>query len=69
MLRGLSIAFAKNDVRPFVDNVKDDIVWYIFGDKLIGGKEYFVNTFNKMTEREVLELRIENIITHGNHVQ
>ena len=65
LLRDLTIAFAKNDVSLFVENMKDDIVWDVVGKKLIENKEDFMKSFNKMTVREVSEVHIENIITHG----
>ena len=53
------------DKPSFLKSMKDDIVWDIVGKKLIENKEDFMKAFNKMTVREVSELHIENIITHG----
>src|SRR5690625_4765727 len=66
LLRDLSIAFAKNEIGFCMDWMTDDVAWEIIGDKLIRGKGDFEKALRQMKDREVQQLRIQNIITHGN---
>lgn len=66
LLKDLSIAFAKNEIDFCMDWMTDDVVWDIIGDKLIRGKGDFEKALNQMKDREVQQLSIQNIITHGN---
>lgn len=65
LLKQLNIAFAKNDIVFITENITDDFHWNIIGEKLIQGKEDFANTLKQMPNSKVLELQINNIITHG----
>lgn len=66
LLRDLSIAFVKNEINFCLDWMTDDVVWEIIGDKLIQGKGDFEKALHQLKDREVQQLRIQNIITHGN---
>ena len=66
LLKDLTIAFAKSDIRFCVDCVADDVVWHIVGDKRIRGKGDFETALNQMKDREAQQMHIHNIITHGN---
>src|SRR5690625_5890914 len=66
LLRDLSIAFVKNEIELCMDWMTDDVVWEIIGDKLIRGKGDFEKTLHQMNNRKVQQIRIQNIITHGN---
>ena len=64
-LKKLNIAFATGDADFIIDHVSDDIIWDIFGDKRIEGKELFKKEINIMKDYVAYELTIHNIITHG----
>lgn len=66
LLKELSIASATNDIDFCMNWMRDDILWEIVGDKQIQGKDDFEHELNRMKDRKVQELRIHNIITHGN---
>ena len=66
LLKELSIAFANNDIDFCVNCVTDDVVWDIVGDRLIQGKDLFEQALRQLKDRKVEQLRILNIITHGN---
>lgn len=66
LLKELTIAFAKNDTGFCIDCMNDNVVWDIIGDKQIRGIRDFEEILKDMKNREVHELRIYNIITHGN---
>ena len=67
LLKELSIAFAANDIDFCMNWMTDDVVWDIIGNKRIQGKVAFENELDQMKkDREVQQIRIENIITHGN---
>ena len=44
----------------------DQIIWNIIGNKQIRGKNEFTDAMNQMKNHNIEELRIHNIITHGN---
>lgn len=64
-LKNFNIAFATGDANFITDYVSDDILWQIFGDKSIQGKEDFIKEINIMKEYTADELVIHSIITHG----
>ncbi len=49
-----------------MDFMKDDVVWDIIGDKLIRGKSAVEKAMKEMNDKNVQQLTIHNIITHGN---
>jgi hypothetical protein len=66
LLKEFSIALAKNDISFIVENITDNVIWNIVGDKLIQGKDTFADTLKQMRNSTAIELHISNIITHGN---
>lgn len=65
LLRDFNIAFGKGDIKFIVTQVTDDIVWDVKGERTIEGKDSFSEAINEMKEREVAEITIEKVITHG----
>lgn len=66
LLKDLSIAFAKNEISFCMDWMTDDVLWEIIGQQVIKGKGDFEKALNQMKDRQVRQLLIHNIITHGN---
>lgn len=67
LLLELSIAFAANDVGFCAAWMTDDVIWNMIGDKRICGKDEFEKAaLNLLKSREVSEIHVQNIITHGN---
>ncbi len=66
LLKDVSIALVKNEIDFCMEWMKEEVVWDIIGDQLIQGKENVEKALNEMKDQEVQELRIHNIITHGN---
>lgn len=66
MLKDFTVALAKNDIVSCLEWVREDIVWEIIGEQKINGIDEYEQKLIDMKERNVKELQIENIITHGN---
>ncbi|WP_174613190.1 nuclear transport factor 2 family protein [Virgibacillus ihumii] len=66
LLKEFSIAFVKNETDFCIDYMTDDVIWNIVGKELIRGKDDFENALIQMKNREVQQICIQNIITHGN---
>ena len=64
-LKDFNIAFATGKAEFIIDNVSDDILWMIYGDKEISGKEHFSKEVNIMKDYIADEVVIHSIITHG----
>ena len=64
-LQELTIAFASLKIDAIKENLSDDIVWEIVGEKHLQGKDSFVRKLKEMAYRQVTEIHILNIITHG----
>ena len=65
-LRDLNIAFAHNNAEAVLEQLSDDIVWTMVGDRVIRGKEEVAQALVEMAGGEpAAELRIHHIITHG----
>ena len=64
-LQELNIAFAEGNVAFISSSVTEDIVWNMIGDKMIQGKEDFVNALERMKATKTQELILKSIITHG----
>lgn len=64
-LEQLNEAFAKNDIEFIIKNVTDDIVWTVVNNFTVNGKEQFNEAMEKMKSDEPFQLKIKNIITHG----
>ena len=68
LLRDFNIAYAKGDVADLLPYVAADIRWTLVGDKVIEGKEQFAQEVEQMTrptQPKVVELTINNVLTHG----
>lgn len=64
-LKQFNIAFAEGNVAFLTENVTDDIVWNIIGDKKLEGIEAFTEELEKMQSVKASELRIDQILSHG----
>lgn len=64
-LKDFNVAFGKGNTKFLTDNVTDDIVWKMVGDKTIEGKEAFSKAIHKMADQKVAECVIEKVVTHG----
>ena len=64
-LKDFNIAFATGNADFIIDHVSDDILWTIYGDKEIAGKEPFTKEMNIMKDYTADEVLIHSIITHG----
>lgn len=65
ILKELNIAFARNDRNFILENVSDNVRWNIVGDKLLEGKDHMAEALKQMKDRNVIELHITSIVTHG----
>lgn len=64
-IKQFNSAFAQGDVEFLAENVTDEIVWNILGDKKITGMENFVKALEQMKAEKVSELILEQILSHG----
>ena len=64
-LKEFNIAFAKGNMEFITENVTNEIVWDIIGDKKIEGKEKFTEELEKMKSKKAIELTIDQILSHG----
>jgi len=64
-LRKFNLAFARKDMDFVQKNITEDIIWVIAGDKIVKGKENFIEQVTSMHEGKGFELTIDNVITHG----
>tara|TARA_R110002050_G_scaffold34230_1_gene86573 strand:+ start:13719 stop:14051 length:333 start_codon:yes stop_codon:yes gene_type:complete len=64
-IKQFNIAFAKWNATFLTNNVTDDIVWNIIGDKKIVGIEAFTEELEKMQSLQTSELIIDQILSHG----
>lgn len=64
-LKDFNIAFATGQADFIIEHVSEDIVWEIYGDKSIQGKNQFSLEINAMKNRVPAELKLDSIITHG----
>lgn len=65
IIRDFTIAVARNDIDFIGENVTDNIMWNIVGDKRFQGKNNFIEALGKMGDVKTIELRIDNVLTHG----
>ncbi|MGG6230459.1 nuclear transport factor 2 family protein [Tenacibaculum sp. SDUM215027] len=65
LLKEFNIAFANGNMEFLTENVTDDIVWSIVGDRKIEGKKEFIEELKKIKEKEVTELTLKQILSHG----
>lgn len=64
-LKEFNIAFAKGNLEFLIENVTDEIVWNIIGNRKIEGKEKFTEELAKMKSEKATELIIDQILSHG----
>jgi len=64
-LRKFNQAIASNDQDFIQKSINDDIIWIIAGQKIVKGKENFMNEIRAMKGEAGFELNIDNIITQG----
>ncbi|SDR79839.1 nuclear transport factor 2 family protein [Gramella sp. MAR_2010_147] len=64
LLMELNNAFAKCDTKFLADNVTDDIIWNIVGEKTISGKEEFEKSLARMKIGGPLNIVVTDMITH-----
>ncbi|MGS2741623.1 nuclear transport factor 2 family protein [Sinomicrobium sp. M5D2P17] len=64
-LRKFNQAFVESDTGYLVDNITENIIWNIPGDRYVRGKEAFIATLKEMKHQGKTEVEIEHIITHG----
>lgn len=64
-LKEFNIAFAKGNLEFLIENVTDDIVWNVIGDRKIEGKERFTEQLARMKSEKAKELIIDHILSHG----
>ena len=64
-IKEFNIAFAKGNLEFLMENITDDIVWNIIGNKKIEGKEKFTEELKKMKSEKVIELIIDQTLSHG----
>lgn len=66
VLKDFNIAYAKCDSESIIEQVTDNVIWHMVGDKHIQGKEQFAKELKRVGHEQATELHIEHIITHGN---
>ncbi|MBY5957058.1 nuclear transport factor 2 family protein [Membranicola marinus] len=64
-LKNFNVAFGKGNVAFLTDNVTEDVIWNMVGNKIIDGKDDYSKAINKMKEKKISEYVIEKIVTHG----
>lgn len=64
-LKDFNVAFGKGDVKFLTENVTEDVIWNMVGDKTIEGKDDYSKAIKKMKDKKVSEFVIEKIVTHG----
>ena len=67
LLRELTVALATKDYAGMSESMADDIRWQIAGYKRFFGKEALRDALNENMSKAVIQLQIQNIITHGSN--
>lgn len=62
----LNIAFVTANIEFITNNISDDVIWHIVGDRSVKNKENFIIAFKQMSNANTDELTIDKIITHSN---
>ncbi|WNF24720.1 hypothetical protein [Mesobacillus jeotgali] len=65
ILKEITVALATRDYIGLCENMADDIRWKIAGHKSFFGKEALKDALNQKTINSLIQLQIQNIITHG----
>lgn len=66
LLKDLTIALAKHDIDFCLNCMRDDVVWDMIGKQQVEGIDEYEQALLQMKHRQVQELHIHHIITHGN---
>ena len=64
-IKEFNIAFAEGNADFIIEHVSDDIVWTMYGDKKIEGKEAFSKEIHNLKEKVADKMTLNSIITHG----
>jgi len=59
------IAFANNDLSFLLGSVVDDATWEVVGSTTVSGKTEIEALLKKLTDKDLVEMTISTIITHG----
>jgi hypothetical protein len=65
ILKEITVALATRDYIGLCENMADDIRWKIAGHKSFFGKEALKDALNQNISKVLIQLQIQNIITHG----
>lgn len=65
LLKELTVALTTKDYAGLSESMADDIRWQVAGYKRFFGKEALRDALNENISKEVIQLQIQNIITHG----
>jgi hypothetical protein len=65
VLKNLTIAIAEKDHNFISDCISEDVVCTWVGDKKIKGKNEFLSVIKTKADKEISELIIEQILSHG----
>ena len=61
-LKKFNEAFAKSDHSAILKMVTDDIVWEVYGDRRVNGREDFRDFLKNMQNEEKIKITIEDMI-------
>lgn len=64
-IKEFNIAFAEGNVKFLRENIADEIVWNIIGERKTVGRKEFEKAIDKMKNKKMAELQLEQILTHG----
>ncbi len=64
-LKEFNEAYANKDKAFIFENITDDIIWDMVGDRLIRGKEEFIQHWEEMETAATYALEVKNVLTHG----
>lgn len=64
-IQDLNQAFANGDTAGIMNSITDDITWEMVGNFRIEGKEEFQKAMAEMENIETLEMKVNQVITHG----
>lgn len=65
ILKNFNIALVTGDTETILGNLADHMTWTIIGDKMVKGKDAFIDKLSELHDGEITELVIHDIITHG----
>ncbi len=65
VIRDFNIAYARSDYDYVLEQLTDDVVWQMVGDRTIRGKQDVALMLQQTTDFAPSALHLTNIITHG----